>query len=626
MESSAEAYLERAFGLAYFFHPDRDTALQIATEAMAKLRLAERTQARRGYYRPRGRRLLRGALSIPLRSKVSVGRAQLLQRLVLLESGACERAQEARLTPGAIPDDELVLRFVEHLVWIASRRNSLYVAAAMGRVLHSYSTAEAQDLFSIVVQDPDRVPDDSYVRWIKQNLFREVKERFGAWLRTCRGPHGEEVFETAEPSPRLRQLVRSCLELLTPWDTPCPVPPRFDALSETLKPLRSPGSDPDSEHPIEVSRMHSLIHPACLLRLTKGLRLPEPADRLSVPRIFHSGHASGDASPPEDRTRPPALSRQDLERLRSLWARQDEARKHRAFTHVTLRVDGRERARLALAAGVAAHFDFEDGCDLLEVHGVAGQVEIPLALHLLGPAPLAREPGPQEVTVDLGRGRELVLSLTPEPGQAGAPLRTRVEARCRASGLASRLDRGWRSSVDPWAAPRRWAPAQGVTLAGLLLLAASLLVVPWRAPEPVAPGEPAAAPAESEGGTTRGPSAGEPPATLATASRLYAGFLSGPEADAVKELLERALASTDRFQMVATPEAADAAFKGRLEVREPATPSGGGRLCRLELQLVDERGRGLWSATVDGPDWETAVRRAVADLLREIERAERTER
>ena len=625
MKSSAEAYLERAFGLAYFFHPDRDAALHIATAAMAKLRLAERTQARRCYYRPRGRRLLRGALSIPLRSKVSVGRAQLLQRLVLLESSACERAQEARCTPDAIPDDELVLRFVKHLVGTASRRNSLYVAAAMGRVLHSYSTAEAQELFSLVVQDPDRVPDDSYVRWIKQNLFREVKERFGAWLRTCRGAHGEEVFETAEPSPHRRQLVRSCLELLTPWDTPCPVPPCFDALSETLKPLRSPGLDPDSEHPIEVSRMHSLIHPACLLRLMKGLRLPEPADRLSIPRIFHSGQASGDGCPPEDRTRPPALTRQDLEQLRSLWARQDQARKHRVPTHVTLRVDGRERARLALAAGASARFDCEEGCDLLEVHGVAGQVEIPLALHLLGPTPL--EPRPQEATVDLGSGWELVLSLTPELGQAGVPLRVRVEARCRVSGLASRLDHGWRSFVDPWAAQRRWVAARAVTLAGLLLLAASFFAVPWRAPEPVAPGESTAAPsAETGGETTRGPSVGESPVTLATASRLYAGFLSGPEADAVQELLGRALASTDRFQLVATPEAADAAFKGRLEIREPATPADRGRRCRLELQLVDERGRRLWSATVDGPDWKTAVQRAVADLLRESERAERTER
>src|SRR5262249_35503046 len=57
MESNSlmEESLARAFQLAYFIHGDRETALNIAAEALAKLEVAAAAQDKRLYYTPTGR-------------------------------------------------------------------------------------------------------------------------------------------------------------------------------------------------------------------------------------------------------------------------------------------------------------------------------------------------------------------------------------------------------------------------------------------------------------------------------------------------------------------------------------------------------------------------------------------
>jgi hypothetical protein len=84
MERNAlmEESLARAFQLAYFIHGAKETALNIAVEAFAKLEVAAAAQDKRLYYTPTGRaeRVER------FRTKVSVGELHLLQRLVYVES------------------------------------------------------------------------------------------------------------------------------------------------------------------------------------------------------------------------------------------------------------------------------------------------------------------------------------------------------------------------------------------------------------------------------------------------------------------------------------------------------------------------------------------------------------
>jgi hypothetical protein len=619
--SPARSLLERAFDLAYFFHPDREGALAIATRALAQLRLAERAQSRRGAYRPKGRPLFGGVLSSPLRAKVSVDRSQLLQRLVLLECDAADRRSESD-DPGAATDESLVLRYVRHLVSAAARRNSLYVTTAITRILHAYTTAEVTQVYATVVQDSSRVPDDSYVRAVKQTLIGELRRRFGDQLRTQLGPRGETSFVSRETSPQLVELVRACLDRLAPWNTSCSVPSPFDAARQPLPRLRFRGADPDAEHQVEVARMHALIHPDCWSRLTRGLGLAEPAEQLIIPTFFRGG---GEGGPRPDRTRPPRLRPSDLEPLRATWRRQDEDRGRHEFSHLLLRVDGEVRGRVALRAGEMAELHLAEEADRLEIAGALDDREAPLALVLLhapwgATGASADRPPQREVRVDLGRGWELDLRITPASAIAPAAGELHVAAAVRRSAIAARAGAAWRRFTAPWSPLR--APAGVGAAVVLAVVCGGGLVLMSRGRQLDGGPQPATgtAPDAGQRGPTRGPGPEEAPVTLQSARRLYVGGVMGPGSAPVQDALARALAASGRFAVVGDVATADAAFKADVAACGARLPDEGAATCRLSIALVDPAGRDLWSARTAGPDWATAVGRAVDDLL---ERAQR---
>ena len=163
MERNAlmEESIARAFQLAYFIHGDRETALNIAAEALAKLEVAAAAQDKRLYYTPTGR----AARAERFRTKVSVGEFHLLQRLVYLESEPYERQSE-QSPNGESPDEEdMLIYFIKHLVRITVRRNSFYVTLGLSRLLHNYSTAEAMEMYNVLVQDPgDQAPRGGELR------------------------------------------------------------------------------------------------------------------------------------------------------------------------------------------------------------------------------------------------------------------------------------------------------------------------------------------------------------------------------------------------------------------------------------------------------------------------------
>jgi hypothetical protein len=616
VEQLDRSQFARAFGLAYYFHPDRETARQIATRAVANLRLAERVQARRSYYRPRGWRQVPGALGLRRRTKVSLERAQLLQRLVLYESDCLELRVDAGALSERISDDQFVLSFVKYLVWNASRRNSLYVATAIGRILHNYSTAEVQGLFSTIVQDPERVPDDSYVRAVKQKLFHDARRRYGGALRTRVAARGEEVFETVEPSTRLQQLVRSCLERLTPWDTGCPVPARFDAFAQTIRPLRFVGRDADAEHPIEVRRMHSLLHPECLRRLTSGLRLDSPDARLSIPRRFFT-----QAPPPQEndpggnRAMPPTIADSDLDELRSLWAHQEDARRRgEPPMRVFIDADGTEQAVLDLLPGASTQFAVDEDALLLEFFLSADRSQPPAALYLLGSEPLlgAVDRG---LSVDLGGECRLSLTVTHGFG-VGQPTAIAVRVASPRSNLADdgSSEPQDRRHFSPW-----WVRAVGPAFAVMLVAALFVMHRFGRelpaGPEGPRPEKPVA---EASPETTRGRLPAARHVTLQSARRFYIGALTAPDAGAAAQRVNQVLRSSGRFQVAPTPDDADAEIRGQLQ-SSPADALTPGT-CRVELQLVGERGAMLWSAQRTEADCDAAIQRAVDDLVRASQR------
>src|SRR5262249_62321255 len=100
--------------------------------------------------------------------------------------------------------------------------SSFYVNIGLYRLLHNYSTADAQRSYETITER--YLGADEYRR-AKAVLMDKLERRFGRYIRTIRTQHGERRFEAWENQQRWADLVGSCLTLFIPWSTrqSCPV-------------------------------------------------------------------------------------------------------------------------------------------------------------------------------------------------------------------------------------------------------------------------------------------------------------------------------------------------------------------------------------------------------------------
>jgi hypothetical protein len=393
----------RAFALAYFIHGDRATALKIATEALARLEVAVAAQDKRLYYRNPERH----------RTKVSVSELHLLQRLVYVTSEPLERQAEQAATTAAPGEEDMLVRFIKHLVQITIRRNSFYVTLGLSRLLYNYSTAETMNLYNVVVQDPERVRDDYYYRSRKGKLMQEVKERFGDQLAVTRGARGEERFQTAERQDSYAALVRQSLETFTPWQTDCAIHDRVDPFAEEIAMLAFSGDDPDQEHTVEVNRFHAVLHPDCFLRLTASLNLESPDVRLAAPLFMTRDHDE-DRKPPRRSRRAPTLDAAELDEVRNLLAEESTRRKQALAGLLRVVVDGQERAQFDPRRAASVNFAVDEADELIEVRTARSAGDVLLAVRLLTDGALQ-----SEHSITLEGGQKLSFTCAPTADATG---------------------------------------------------------------------------------------------------------------------------------------------------------------------------------------------------------------
>jgi hypothetical protein len=189
-----EELLNRAFELAYFILGDRPSSIYVAMAAMDKLKTASTNQGRRLYYTPTGRSSYPAA-----RTKVNLSDLHLLQRLVYVESELFERLIEGQRN--TVQQDDLIIRYIKHLVRITTKHNSFYVTLGLCRLLYNYSTRDTSEIYNSVLQDPERIRDDYYYRSRKKRLMAEIKERWRRAIPTSRRfskvcTTGERMLET----------------------------------------------------------------------------------------------------------------------------------------------------------------------------------------------------------------------------------------------------------------------------------------------------------------------------------------------------------------------------------------------------------------------------------------------
>ena len=393
--------------------------MRIAEAAVCKLDIAFGKQGRRFYYRPAGRRLQEGSSSSAQRTKVSLKVEQLLQILVYAESDPWERGSEFGTT--SLMEEDMVIRFVKHLIQISLKRNSFYVTLGVGRLLYDYETSQVRQMYDVLMQDQARFRDNSYLRKQKKLLMKELLDRFGKMIRVARTAQKEDRFETQPLTDSLIGLVRECLRRFTPWDTTCVFPERFDPAAR-VPALSFSGTQPDDESPVEMNRIHTIIDPNCFARLVDSLGFPAPDERLVIPKFFFSN----DNPPPGDRFNPPPLSEEHELRLKR--ARDDRARRRKAYRPGQLRVyvdeveavtfDPRSRARV--------EFTVPPNANVVEVRGSDESGELPLAT-LLVTCDSIPTGGSLADSLTLEDGQKLTTILTPVIDAAGEIEEIRVE-------------------------------------------------------------------------------------------------------------------------------------------------------------------------------------------------------
>ena len=678
MERNAqmEESIARAFQLAYFIHGDKETALNIATEAFAKLEVAAAAQDKRLYYTPTGR----AARAERFRTKVSVGELHLLQRLVYVESEPYERPAE-QSPNGKFPDEEdMLIYFIKHLVRITVRRNSFYVTLGLSRLLHNYSTAETMEMYNVLVQDPGRVRDDYYYRSRKGRLMKELKERFGDRLRVTRGARGEERFQTDDTPGRHAELARECLQEFTPWSTDCAIPADLDPLAEEIRNLAFDGSDPDREHAIEVNRFHAALHPDCFAHLAAGLKFASPAERLSTPYFCMAKDINHDQDrkPPRRSRRAPQLDEAELNAIKNALAERSSRRKTVAAGLLRVIVDGSERARLDLNRASRVRFETQECDELIEVRSADG---ILLATHLLSQDDLSEAAPHERSSIVLESGQRISFSTVKNADgeTAGATIDLSYRETRLSRAVALYLRRLGFAAGDLWTESRSaaWKPA--LAFASLLIVALGLIFY-WRGregaprdkmannppartmetPAPPSP-TPGASPAPRNEERRRAPAPRRRPddsplftnrkpqpnekdpqpemGVVDSAPRGERLALDGASLLAVKKVhvdpfgddsigkqfrdqLTAALRANRRFTLTVNRDEADAVLKGKITTTRPEQVSA-------TVRLVNAKGVVLWpiNGPVTGKQYQgpvaTVTSQIARDLLADMDKAER---
>lgn len=456
--SHIDEWLNKAFSLAYFLHNDREIAKKIAVGAMNKLETASNAQFKRYYYTPTGR-----DGSKISRNRVSLNDLQLLQRLVFVESEAYEREQERS---ARICERRLLRYFIKHLVRISLKRNSFYVTLAISRILHNYATADAMEIYNVVVQDPERVHDDYYYRSRKGVLMKELKARFGELLEVVKVNRGEERFDTKPADDHLTETAYECLRSFTPWNTSCTLPEKFDPFADVIKPFYFDKKDPDEEHRTEVNRIHAALHPDCFSRLTQALNLSSPDDKMEIPKFMMTEievetddtGRNGPSSP---------LHADELEQIKEILSAQAASRKAANAGFLRVVADGVQIGQVGNGL-VASQFELGGEAELIEIYSRDNTL---LATHLLDFDELRS--GPQTQTIVLEGGQKITFDLAPVLDRFGEVAEVNFGVRYAETGWLPRLGAAFanaKATIANTALPLilRPAPALGLVLVALV--------------------------------------------------------------------------------------------------------------------------------------------------------------
>jgi hypothetical protein len=360
--------LQRGFELAYFLDPDRVTAIDILTRALEKIRARSRREMKRLYWRDKH-------AERPVR-RIARSDMDMLQWLIMFEAEQDERAQERA---GSISSGGMAIRYVKHLVQITTALSAFYVNVGVTRLLHNYSTSEAQRAYELLTS---RFLGPDEYRRAKSALMDKLSERFAGFLKIARVDHGELRFETSDNPEQWVDAVSDSLSAFTPWSTQghCAQFVRVNGNTK-LKSAQKPADTDQNES--ELRCCHILIEPTCYDQLMEDLAFDAPETRLALPRFVmpdkQEKSDDNNVQPP----RPPELSQEDMDQIQRRLAVTDARRRNANPRIVTIMIDGVEHAQLDLTQKHRLQVGLDAGATLIEIRGRDEHGDLLLATHFI---------------------------------------------------------------------------------------------------------------------------------------------------------------------------------------------------------------------------------------------------
>jgi hypothetical protein len=442
--------LQRGFELAYFIIPDRVTAIDILTRALEKIRARSRREMKRLYWRDKH-------AERPVR-RIARSDMDMLQWLIMFEAEQDERAQEQA---GSISSRGMAIRYIKHLIQITTALSSFYVNVGVSRLLHNYSTSEAQRVYEMLTA---RFLGPDEYRRAKSALMEKMSERFAGLLKIARVDHGELRFETSEKQEKWVNAVRDSLTILTPWSTQghCA---QFVSVNgnNKLKATQKPADTDQNES--ELRCCHILIEPTCYDQLMEDLAFDAPETRLALPRFImpdkQEKSDDNNVQPP----RPPELSQEDLDQIQRRLAVTDARRRNANPRILTIMIDGLEHAQFDLTQKHQLQVGLEAGASLIEIRGSDERGDLLLATHFI---PYANDTfESSRGTAKLGSGK-LEFEVIPVATGGQRPPQAILSLNYRPAFQLTR----------PWMAWREFASLR-ITLRAYLLAGSVIALIGW---------------------------------------------------------------------------------------------------------------------------------------------------
>lgn len=617
----------QAFRLAYFIHCDLRMALCVVIHGMEVATLKAKQQEERTganlmkmndcqlfqigllqaseFYERRQEldQFGNGGQSQPVEWKKSL--LEQLIDLAFLTEGLAVRTHNLPLA-----DEDLIIRYIKHLVQVTVTRNSYQVMIGVSQFLYRHGVKEMEHIHLLIDPDLKRggLSGKSY-KTSRKRIWNEMISRFGALLAL----RGKGRFQVQERTLPLFALVNDCLDHLALWST---------------------------EHYLftdEPHQAHALIHPACYERIIKQLQIKDPTANLAIPRFVLPTNNNHHQRP--NRRQPPELTEQQLQLLQEICGKLSKRRKESEPILLSVRVDGVERARFDPIESKIVACRMNAGSRMIEVCSREADGDLLLAVCWLAEFEDTKN---QRVLAETRTEAGQVIRFAIVMDETGSAT---GEITYRETKFSRWLSLEWRRLISHL---RKFSdlpiPAIAWTLAGMVVMAMTLFfwlrpkqdelpqvvhlpspivesstaVAPEDSPTPTVPRvqppllaenrrTPGSGEAFSEGNHLRR-SAGVP---LGSVTRIHIQSLGEDE---LNQKLREALADRLRQTAITVEErilpTTDAVLQRKLETSKQ----------KIMLRLVNRQGKVLWIASFNQNSTEQIADQAIKGLVEAIER------